>query len=322
MPLYQLLSRMMLFSDPSTHTRLGSLATRAFTPRIVEGMRPRIQQVVDELLDARADAGHLDVIADLAYPLPVTIIMELLGLPVEDRPDFKRWSDAVIAFSAGGGDPDHAADSAQALTRWITRLAADRRAAPRDDLLSALVAAEEQGDRLSGEELLANVVLLLMNGHETTTFMIANAVRMLLLHPDQLQALRNDPGLLAGATDELLRYDGSVQMRGVSALEDLAIGGKHIRRGVGVWIVFAAANRDPEQFPDPDRLDVRRNARRHLDFGYGAHFCIAAALARAQIQISLDKLLQRFPDLRLATDEIEWHQIPVFRGPTALLVAC
>jgi cytochrome P450 len=195
-PLYQLLSKMMLFSDPPSHTRLRALANRAFTPRIVDGMRPRIQHVVDELLDAVADHRQLDVIAHLAYPLPVTIIMELLGLPLEERADFKRWSDDVIAFSAGGGDPDRAAHSAQELTHWITRLAAERRRAPREDLLSALVAAEEHGERLSGEELVANMVLLLMNGHETTTFMIANAVRALLLHPDQLHALRDEPDLM------------------------------------------------------------------------------------------------------------------------------
>jgi cytochrome P450 len=263
---------------------------------------------------------HLDVVADLAYPLPVTIIMELLGLPVEDRADFKRWSDHIIAFSAGGGVPDQAAHGAHELATWITRLAADRRAAPGDDLLSALVAAEEQGDRLSAEELLANVVLLLMNGYEMTTFTIANGVRALVRHPDQLQALRDDPGLFTSATDELLRYDGSVQLRGVTAIDDLEIGGKPVGRGEAIFLGFAAANRDPEQFPDPDRLDIRRSARRHLYFGYSAHYCIAAALARAQIQIALGSLFGRFPDLRLAAGDIEWHQIPVFRGPTALIV--
>jgi cytochrome P450 len=325
-PLRRLLWRMMLFSDPPAHTRLRALANQAFTPRVVEGLRPHIQAVVDRALDAVQAAGRMEVIADLAYPLPVIVIGEMLSLPPGEREQFKRWSDDIIAFAArlGADQPGlagRALRSTRELTEYFRALVAELRRRPNDTLLSALVAAEERGDRLSEEELLANAVLLLMNGHETTTYMIGNALLALLRHPEQRRRLQGDPTLIAPAVEELLRYDGSVQMRGVTAAADLAVGGKQIAKGQSVLLLLGAANRDPAQFPEPDRLDLDRRETRHLDFGRGIHFCIGAALARAELQIAITSVLRRMPGLRLASETLEWQKVPpIFRGLKALPV--
>jgi hypothetical protein len=302
------------------------LANQAFTPRAVERLRPRIQALVDEALDAVQAAGRMDAIADLAEPLPLLVIGEMLSLPPGERAQFKRWSDDIIAFGARlGADPpglaERALRSTRELTAYFRALVAELRRRPNDTLLSALVAAEERGDRLSEEELLANAVLLLMNGHETTTYMIGNGLLALLRHPDQRRRLHDDPALIVPAVEELLRYDGSVQLRGVTAVTDLSMGGKRIGAGQSVLMLLGAANRDPAQFPDPDRLDLGRGEIRHLDFGRGIHFCIGAALARAEIQIAVASVLRRMPGLRLATDTLEWQTVPVFRGLKALPVA-
>ena len=313
---------MMLFSDPPTHTRLRGLANKAFTPRVVEAMRPRIQAVVDGLLDAVQADGRMDAIRDLAYPLPVVVICELLGLPPAERDQFKRWSDDITAFAAGVGpgraEARRALPSVVELTAYVRASAARLRRHPDDSLLSALVAAEEQGDRLSEEELVANAVLLLMNGHETTTFQIGNGLLALLRHPDQLRQLRDNPTLIVGAVEELLRYDGAVQMRGLRVAEDLEIGGKRLDRGQTAMLLIGAANRDPVQFNDPDVLDITRREIRHLDFGRGIHYCIAASLARAELQIAINAVLLRMPGLRLATEALKWKTVPVFRGLNAL----
>lgn len=325
LPLHRLLSQMMLFSDPPKHTRLRALATKAFTPRVVEAMRPHIQAVVDDLLDAVQPTGRMNVVRDLAYPLPVIIICELLGLPREERDQFKRWSGDIIAFAARTSESDELAQqalrSAREALSYFGELAARLRANPRDDLMSALVAAEEQGDRLSTEELLANAILLLMNGHETTTDAIGNGLLALLRHPDQLQHLRDEPALIGGAVEEFLRYDGSVQLRGLDAAHDFELGGKQIRAGQTVLLALGGANRDPAQFPEPDRLEITRRENRHLEFGHGMHFCIAAALARAEIQIAIGTILRRLPNVQLATEQLEWRTGTIFRGLTALPVA-
>jgi pimeloyl-[acyl-carrier protein] synthase len=271
-------------------------------------------------------AGRMDAMADLAEPLPLIIIGEMLSLPPGERAQFKRWSDDIIAFAARlGADQSELADRAvrsmHELTAYFQALVAELRRRPNESLLSALVAAEEQGDQLSEEELLANVVLLLMNGHETTTYMIGNGLLALLRHPEQRQRLCEDPTLIEVAVEELLRYDGSVQLRGVTTATDLVIGGQQISAGESLVLLLGAANRDPAQFPDPDRLDLDRGAVRHLDFGRGIHFCIGAALARAEIQIAIASVVARLPDLRLATDRLEWHRVPVFRGLRALPLA-
>jgi cytochrome P450 len=319
--LTRLLTRMMLFTDPPDHTRLRALANRAFTPRRVEALRPRLAAVVDEQL-ADVEEGAWDLIEGLAYPLPVIMIAEILSLPPADRPLFKRWSDDVIAVAAGvGDDPERrkrALRSAHALAEYFSALVAELRAHPNDTLLSGLVEAEEEGTRLTGEELLANAILLLMNAHETTTFAIGNGVLALLQHVKELARLRDDPGLIGAAVEEILRYDGSVQMRGVSAGDDLELDAAEIRAGQTLWLAIGATGRDPRQFSEPGRFDVGRSPNRHLQFGVGPHFCIGAALARAEIQAALAGLIARFGRIELAVDDIQWHEIAVFRGPKAV----
>jgi pimeloyl-[acyl-carrier protein] synthase len=319
--LTRLLTRMMLFTEPPDHTRLRALANRAFTPRRVEALRPRLAAVVDEQL-ADVEEGAWDLIEGLAYPLPVIMIAEILSLPPADRPLFKRWSDDVIAVAAGvGDDPERrkrALRSAHALAEYFSALVAELRAHPNDTLLSGLVEAEEEGTRLTGEELLANAILLLMNGHETTTFAIGNGMLALLQHVKELARLRDDPGLIGAAVEEILRYDGSVQMRGVSAGDDLELDAAEIRAGQTLWLAIGATGRDPRQFSEPGRFDVGRSPNRHLQFGVGPHFCIGAALARAEIQAALAGLIARFGRIELAVDDIQWHEIAVFRGPKAV----
>ena len=270
--LTRLLSRMMLFTDPPAHTRLRALANRAFTPRRIEALRPRIKAIVDALLTP-VDDGTWDLIEGLAYPLPVMVIAEILSLPRSDRELFKRWSDDVIAVAAGFGDDPERRErglrSAHELAEYFAGLTAELRACPNDTLMSALVQAEAEGTRLTEEELLANAILLLMNGHETTTFAIGNGMLALLQHPDQLARLRGDPRLVAGAVEEILRYDGSVQMRGVAAADDLELDGTAIRAGRTLWLAIGATGRDPRQFAEPNRFDIARSPIRHLQFGLG-----------------------------------------------------
>jgi pimeloyl-[acyl-carrier protein] synthase len=322
--LRRLLTRMMLFTDPPDHTRLRALANRAFTPRRVEALRPQIAAIVDEQL-AEVDGGEWDLIEGLAYPLPVIVIAEILSLPDADRALFKRWSDDVIAVAAGVGDDrerrERALGSAHALAEYFGALVTELKAHPNDTLLSGLVEAEEEGARLTGEELLANAILLLMNGHETTTFAIGNGMLALLRHGEELARLRDDPRLIGTAVEEILRYDGSVQMRAVSAGEDFVIDAAEIRAGETLWLAIGATGRDPRQFQEPNRLDISRSPNRHLQFGIGPHFCIGAALARAEIQLALAGLLARFRRIELAADDIHWHEIAVFHGPKALTVA-
>jgi cytochrome P450 len=319
--LTRLLTRMMLFTDTPDHTRLRALANRAFTPRRVEALRPRISAIVDELL-ARVGDGEWDLIEGLAYPLPVMVIAEILSLPASDRASFKQWSDDVIAVAAGVGDDPERRElglrSAHALAEYFAALVAELRAQPNETLLSGLVEAEEEGTRLTGEELLANAILLLMNGHETTTFAVGNGVLALLRYGDELARLRDDPRLVGNAVEEILRYDGPVQMRGVVAGDDFTIDAAEIRAGQTLWLAIGATGRDPRQFPQPSRFDVGRSPNRHLQFGIGPHFCIGASLARAEIQLALSALLKHFRRIELAADEIHWNEIAAFRGPRAV----
>jgi pimeloyl-[acyl-carrier protein] synthase len=322
--LTRLLTRMMLFMDPPSHTRLRVLANRAFTPTSVEALRPQIAAIVDELL-ACVEEGEWDLIEGLAYPLPVIVIAEILSLPSGDRALFKRWSDDVIAVAAGRAPSPEAREqalrSASELAEYFARLVAELRAHPNETLLSGLVEAEERSTRLTDDELLANAILLLMNGHETTTFAIGNGMHSLLVHPGELARLRDNPGLIAGAVEEILRYDGSIQMRGVAAREDFQLDSTEIRAGQTIWLAIGATGRDQRVFREPSRFDIGRSPNRHLQFGRGPHFCIGAALARAEIELALAGLLRRFRRIELATDEIEWHQIDVFRGAKALPLA-
>jgi len=319
------LSRQMLFLDPPDHTHLRALTAKAFTPRVVEAMRFSIQCIVDELLDALEDRGNFDVISELAFPLPAIVIAQMLGVPPEDRLQFARWTAAFGALLDGTlldviGLPE-ALTRVSALMDYFRHIIAGRRKAPRDDLLQALLNAEEQGDTLSEDELLGNCVLLLAAGHGTTTHLIGNGLLALLQHPDQLEELRQTPELIGPAVVELLRYDSPVQMTGRFVREDLELAGKPIRAGQHVLACLGAANRDPEQFPDPDRLDLHRQAGKQVAFGHGIHYCLGAPLARLEAEIALNTLLRRFPALRLESETLTWMDSLVFRGLRELPVS-
>jgi cytochrome P450 len=301
----ELRSFAMLNSDPPRHTRLRLLVNKAFTPRTVEELAPFIRSVVDQALSAVKARGRMDVMTDLAFPLPATVIAEMLGVPPEDRVRFKQWSDDSSA-EIGNVPSNLSAEvlrksvaAMEALNGYFRTIIAQRRAQPRNDLISALVKAHEEGDRLSDEELLANCRLLLNAGHETTTNLIGNGVLALLNHSDQMKRLRDDPALMQSGVEELLRYDSPVQFTNRILKADMEIGGKVLREGQIVLLVLGAANRDPEEFPDPDRLDVGRTDNKHIAFGLGPHFCLGAPLARLEGRIVFEALLQHAPDMRL-----------------------
>jgi cytochrome P450 len=318
--LQQLDAASMLTTDPPDHTRLRRLAHQAFTPRAIERLRARIQALADALLDAALPRGRLEIIADLAYPLPVTIIAEMLGVPPADRGRLRRWAAAFEAFLDRPNDIAQAYLTTTEFHDYLRTLIATRRVDPGDDLLSALVTAEEQGDMFSEEELLVMCTLLLNAGHVTTTNLIGNGVLALLRHPAQLRLLRDDSALLPAAVEEVLRYDSPVQFTARTATADVALGGALIRHGDLVQLMLGAANRDPARFPDPDRFDITRRDTRHLAFGLGPHFCLGAALARLEGQVVLGTLLRRLPDLRLAADRLEYRPNLAFHGLTALPV--
>ena len=346
-PVYRSFSKTMFYADPPYHTHLRGLMNNAFTPRRVEQMRPYIQWIVDELLDTVQANGHMDVIHDLAYPLPVMVIAELLGLPTNDRARFKGWSDDLFAIlGTVRHSPqlmERAAQSLTEMTEYVTELSRARREQPRDDLLSVLLSVVDedaelecphphhtQGQmvhdhrattQLTQEELVANINILLSTGHETTTHLIGNGLLALLQHPDQMQKLRDQPLLVTSAIEEMMRYDNPVQITYRSAVEDAEINGKQIRKGDLVNSLLGSANRDTERYTDPDRFDITRNEGRHLNFGLGIHFCIGASLVRLEAEIAFNTILRRFPNLRLATDLLDWQEHPVFRGLKSLPVS-
>jgi cytochrome P450 len=314
------LPRSMLFRDPPDHTRLRALVSQAFTPRVVEGMREHIQGIVDRLLDRVQDAGRMDIIDDLAYPLPVTVICEMLGVPVGDHASIRGWSaDIARSLDAIGlpADPvivERGRRSRRALADYFRRLVPERRARPRADLLSGLLAAEEQGDKLTHDEVIAMCLLLFIAGHETTVNLIGNGTLALLRHPEQWRALQANPALVENAVEELLRYDSPVQRTARIAHTDAEVAGQPIARGSMVVTVLGAANRDPAHFVDPDRLDITRRDPRHIAFGFGIHFCLGAPLARVEGQVALGTLARRMPGLALAEDTQEWRESSVLRG--------
>ncbi|MFD9518101.1 cytochrome P450 [Streptomyces sp. NPDC059979] len=312
----------MLRSDPPDHTRLRRLVSKAFTARRVAEMRPRIQSLTDQLLDEIVPAGRADLVADFALPLPVTVISELLGVPVDDRHDFQRWTDRMIMRGAEPPDPAVVNEAWQHMRAYVTELIRAKRAHPGDDLLSGLITARDEEQRLTEDELIAMVFLLLAAGYITTVNLIAGGIAMLLAHPGQLDLLRADPELLAGAIEEFLRYDGPVSP-GIArfAREDVEIAGVAIPRGATVLIASAIADRDPARFPDPDRLDVTRQDNAHLAFGHGIHYCLGAPLARLEGHIAIGTALRRLPGLALAVppDEIRWRPGGL-RGPLSLPV--
>jgi cytochrome P450 len=324
--LNEIRSHSMLNSDEPQHSRLRLLVNKAFTPRTVEALTPFIHSFVDKALDAAQARGRMDVMADIAFSLPVTVIAEMLGVPPEDRERFKHWSDdstATLANIPSNLSPEVLRKSLaamQALLAYFRETIAQRRAAPRDDLISALIKAQEEGDRLSDAELLANCVLLLNAGHETTTNLIGNGTLALLRHPDQMKRLRDDPSLIPTGLEELLRYDSPVQFTSRILTADMHLGGKVLKAGQIALLLLGAANRDPEQFPDPDRLDVGRPNNKHVAFGLGSHFCLGAPLARLEGRLFFEALLKRADKLRLDGPPPRYRQNFNLRGLEALPV--
>jgi cytochrome P450 len=323
-PAFELIENHMLNRDGDDHRRLRRLVTKAFTPRMVEQLRPRIQAIADELIDGVEARGEMDLSADYAFPLPITVIAEMLGVPSADHARFKEWSDAVITPALDDEALERFSAQMGEFVAYLTEFFAARRAEPRDDLVSALLAARDENDALSEAELFGTVVLLIVAGHETTVGLIGNAVVSLLAHPDQLELVRADPSLLPGAVEEVLRYEGPVE-RTLNrwAATDVELGGQTIRRGDLVIAILNAADRDPERFPEPDRLDVCRAGAKHLAFGRGSHYCLGAPLARLETEIALETLFRRLPGLRLGVEpaELVWRATPTFRRVEALPVA-
>jgi cytochrome P450 len=297
--LFKTLERNMLSVDEPDHTRLRGLVHKAFTPRLIANMLERIQTLTDELLDAVQARGRMDLIRDYALPLPTTIIAEMMGVPVRDRHKFHRWSNALVTSSGSMWAILRVVPPLWAFARYIRKLIEMRKAEPGDDLVSGLVQAREADDRLSEDELIAMIFLLLVAGHETTVNLIGNGLLALLQHPPQMVRLRDDPDLIKPAVEELLRYDSTVQMNERYAREEVTLSGMAIARGETVYPVFGSANRDERQFERPDDLDITRDPNRHLAFGQGAHYCLGAPLARMEGQIAINTLLRRFPELRL-----------------------
>ena len=311
----------LLHSDPPDQTRLRGLINKAFTARVVEQMRGRIEAIVDELLEVIEPKGRMDVIADFAFPLPAIVTAHVVGMPPEDRHQFKTWSDDIATFSATNRLTVEVAERAQrsllATRSYLLDIAAQRCKQPRDDLISRLVCPE--GDaanrvtlddfgskRPSEGELLSTCVTFLVGGHETTTALISSGLLALLQHPDQLQRLRDDPTAMESAIEEFLRYDSPNQRINRLVKEDFEIEGRPIQCGQRVMLLLGSANRDPDQFPNPDQIDIRRNPNQHLAFSMGPHFCIGAPLARLEATIAFTALLRRFPKLRLVQESAHW----------------
>ncbi len=315
----------MLNRDGDDHRRLRRLVSKAFTPRMIERLRPRIQEIADELIDRVLTAGEMELVSEFAFPLPITVIAELLGVPVADRDSFRDWSGAMVSPALAAAEMEQADALMTAFVDYLLALFAERRREPGEDLVSALVAVEDGGDTLSEEELCSMVALLIVAGHETTVSLLGNATLALLTHPEQRAALERAPSLLPRAVEELIRYDGPVE-RTLNrwATVDVELGGRTIRRGELVIVILGAADRDPERFDDPDRLDLAADREtRLLAFGRGNHFCLGAPLARLEAEIALGTLLRRLPGLRLALtqEELRWRPVPLFRSLVALPVA-
>lgn len=307
----------MLFVDPPDHTRLRSLVSKAFTPRTIETLELRVREIMSELLDQIPDPASFDLMHAIADPLPVIVIAELIGVPPQDRAQFKVWSDQrarTLEPTITARQRDIAVEAGQALQAYFLGIINERRLNPRDDLISALVAVEEAGDKLTEDEMVVMLRLLLVAGNETTTNLIGNGMLALLRHPEQLQLLRQRPELMPFAIEELLRYDAPVQTDIRTALEDVELGGKPIRAGQGVLLLIGSANRDPEVYSEPDRLDLTRCETSHIAFGRGIHHCLGAPLARLEGRIAFTMLLERFEDMHLLTDRPQFKDHVVLRG--------
>jgi cytochrome P450 len=321
-----LLGHMMLNKDEPDHMRLRGLVNKAFTPRIVERLRARVESVVDDLLSAvlARGEGRMDIIRDLATPLPVIVIAELLGVPAHDHARFKAWSDdiaVVLDGSVRGAGLPAAADSGAALSDYLRTVVVERRRKPCEDLISRMIAARDRDDALSDDELVANCILLLLAGHETTTNLIGNGTLALMRHPEQWERLRRQPELAPSAVEECLRYDAPVQLTSRQPLEDLELFGVKFSKGIEINLIIGSANRDETRFDKADRLDIGRDVSRHIAFGHGAHFCLGAPLARLEGEIAFGRLAKRFPGLALDAEELQWRPGLVLRGLQSLPVS-
>lgn len=312
--------RTLLMVDPPDHTRLRRLVSKAFTPRMIEHQRSHIQQITNDLLDAVQPLGAMDLIADFAYPLPLTVISDLLGIPVADRRQFRGWTQAMVDLNTGR---EQRADAIRQFLNYIKFLLDEKRVRPAYDLTSGLVQAEENGDQLNENELISMLIILIIAGHETTVNLLGNGTLALLEHPGQLHLLQQDPELLPGAVEELLRYTAPVSLSDERwASEDIERHGKLIRKGQQVLAALVSANTDPQHIQGGDILDITRRENQHLAFGKGIHTCLGAPLARLEGQIAFGTLLRRLPRLRLAGDpaHLEWERNPTLRGLTSLPV--
>ncbi|MGW5643225.1 cytochrome P450 family protein [Saccharopolyspora sp. NPDC003752] len=309
----------MLNTDPPDHTRLRKLVVKAFTARRVEGMRPRVEEISATLLDAMADKSEVDLLDALAFPLPIQVISELLGVDESRRDDFRTWTNTLVDAS----DRELAKQAAEAMAQYLIELIEIKRREPADDLLTGLIEATEDEDRLSEQELISMVFLLLVAGHETTVNLIGNGVLALLRNPDQWAALVADPGLVPAAVEEMLRFDGPV-IHGTFRFtaEAIDVGGVEIPAGEIVWVGLTSANNDPDRFAEPERFDIKRDAHGHLAFGHGIHFCLGAQLARLEAQIAIRHLVERFPNLRPAgsVEDAQWRFSSLIHGLRSLPV--
>ena len=323
-PLVRHYSQGLINVDPPDHTRMRKLVHQAFTPRTIRKMQAYIDEIVNELIEARLEQGEMDIIWDFSYPLPVTVIAGMMGIPLEDHAKFKAWSGEIVGFMATP-KPSPAVllksqASLQAMQQYFRDIYAKRRMQPEDDLITALVLAELEGDKLTEEEMVSNCVTILIGGHETTTYLIANGMVALLRHDDQLRLLQDNPQLAESATEEFLRYDGPFQRNRRIATRDTCIGGMRIGKDQLIMQLLGAGNRDPAQFAEPDRLDIRRKPNKHLAFGYGPHFCVGAPLARLEAPSAFRGLLGRLRNIRLASDSLSWNNA-LFRGLRSLPIA-
>jgi pimeloyl-[acyl-carrier protein] synthase len=316
-PMVEMNSRFMLFRDPPDHTRLRTLVHKAFTPRMVERLRERAQAIANDLIDGMLARGEADLMADFALLLPLTVIAEMLGVPPSDFDLFHRWTTAIAPTIDMTSSPEELVLGAQATVEfaaYLHDLIAERRKAPQEDLISALVAAEAEGDKLSEDETIAMSILLLTAGHETTVNLIGSGTLALLRHSDQWEALKANPALSKSAVEEFLRYDTPIQFTARDVYEDMEFGGQMLKQGQTVVVLFGAANRDPAHFADPSNLDITRDPNPHIAFGNGIHFCVGAPLARMEGQIAFATLARRLPNLHLASDTPTYRNTFVLRA--------
>ena len=314
----------LIFMDPPEHTRLRKLLNKSFSPEMVEGLRPQVEAIVDQMLKPLQHGSEVELMREFANPMPVRIILEMLGIPQDLREDFAEWSRAIAVFR---GNPNRTVEEARAaqdalieLTEFFRKTVAERRRNKGKDLISLLIDIEEEGDVLTEEELYAQCIALLFAGHETTRNLIGNGMYTLLQHPDETAKLRDNPDMIRSAVEELLRYESPVQFTARVLKEDIEVCGQQIRKGWTVLCMLGAANRDPKQFKEPNRLDLKRLNNQHLAFSAGTHFCIGAHLARLEGQIALLNLVQRFPRMKLAGSRPEWASTFGFRGLKSLPV--